>query len=146
MRAWLYDRLITSDELQSELGGVEGIQTRVTPRRSKEEIASIPRPFLVYGLGNSTTMGLVDSTANDSQDRNADHQFFQIWVHDKGGSYEDIDSLVNLVIKRLSGASSPADGIVTIEYLETSAEFNNETYGTNFRYIRFQAVKMNGGN
>jgi hypothetical protein len=146
MRAWLYDTLITSADLQSDLGGVEGIKDRVTPRRSQDEIVTLDAPFLVFGLGNSTSMGLCDSTANDPQDRDADHQFFQVWVHDKGGSYVKIDDIIDKVIRLLRGAQSSADGIVTVNYLETSAEFNNETYGTNFRYIRFQAVKMNGGN
>jgi hypothetical protein len=146
MRAFLYDTLITSADLQSDLGGDEGIKTRVIPRRSKEEVATLAVPFLVFGLGNSTAMGLCDSTADDPQDRDADHQFFQVWVHDKGGSYKRVDNIIPKVVACLKGAQSPADGIVTIEYLETSAEFNNETYGTNFRYIRFQAVKMNGGN
>jgi len=33
---------------------------------------------------------------------------------------------------------------VTIRYLETSAEFSNQTYNTIFRYIRFQAIIAKG--
>lgn len=148
MRAWLYDQLTTSTDLQSDLGGVGGILTRVLPRRSKMEVAveNLPRPFLVFGLGNATNQGLVDDTANDPRDKDAQNQFFEVWVHDEGGSYVLIDSLVAKIIKLLRGASSKADGILVVNYLETSQEFNNETYNTNFRYIRFQAVMITGGN
>ncbi len=146
MRAWLYDTLITDSDLQSDLGGAEGIKSRVAPRRSKEEIASLVRPFLIMGLGNATSENLSDSTSNDPQDKDADRQFLQIWIHDDGGSYSRIDTIIEHVIHRLAGASSAADNILTMSYLETSAEFNNEAYGTIFRYIRFQAVKVRGGN
>lgn len=141
MRAWLYDLLTTDVPLQSDLGGAEGIKDRVMPRRSEGDILSA-KPFLIYGLGNSTDEGLVDSTANDGQ---AERQFFQVWIHDEGGSYALIDDLVKKVKKRLIGASSPANRVTTIRYLETSQEFNNETYNTIFRYIRFQAIIATGG-
>jgi hypothetical protein len=145
MRTWLYDRLTTDPDLQSDLGGAEGITDRVVPRRSQGTVPFL-KPFLIYGLGNSTNEGLCDSTANDSDDKDADRQFFEVWVHDDSGSYNKIDSIIAKVIRNLSGASSPVDGIVTVIYLETSQEFNNESYGTIFRYIRFQAVKVRGGN
>jgi hypothetical protein len=143
MRAWLYDTLTDSTELQSDLGGVGGIGDRVLPRRSQQVIPEL-KPFVVYGLGNSTAEGLGDSTAPN--DKDADRQFFQVWVHDDGGSFTKIDTIVAKVIKLLHGAGSPANGVITVIYLETSAEFSSETYGTNFRYIRFQAVKVRGGN
>lgn len=148
MRAWLYDTLTTNDQLQTDLG-VEDITPRVVPRRSKTtvDINNLPRPFLVFGLGNSTREGLTDSTANDSEDRDALGQFFEVWVHDEGGSYARIDEIVKHVIAILHGASSPVDKVLTVSHLETSGEFNNETYDTNFRYIRFQAMIITtGGN
>lgn len=145
MRAWLYDLLTSSTELQLDLGGAEGIVTRVLPRRSQQVIPET-KPFLIYGLGNSTSERLGDSTANDPNDKDADRQFFEVWVHDDGGSYTDIDGIIVKVIRLLDGASSPGDQVLTVAYLETSQEFSNETYGTNFRYIRFQAVKVRGGN
>lgn len=136
MRAWLYDRLTTDTTLRDSLGGVEGIKTRVIPRQSQGNII-IKKPFLMYGLGNATSLQLSDSTANDSL---AERQFFQVWIHDEGGSYENIDSLYIPAVKaRLVGQSPP--GYITVGYLETSQEFSNETYNTIFRYLRFEAIK-----
>lgn len=145
MRAWLYDTLTQSEELQLDLGA-EDIKTRVVPRRSKTtvDINNLKRPFLIYGLGNATNQNLVDATADDPQDKNATGQFFEVWIHDSGGSFVDIDAIVEHVIKLLNGASSPANGVISVSYLETSAEFNNETYDTNFRYVRFQAMIVKG--
>lgn len=144
MRAWLYDLLTTDPDLQEVLGGVEGIKDRVIPRRSEDNV-NIPTPYLIYGLGNSTNEQLNDSTADD-EDVEAERQFFQIWIHDAGGSYIDIDDLVGRVKKRVSGARNPASKVVTVRYLETSQEFSNETYNTIFRYLRFQAIIAQGSN
>jgi hypothetical protein len=141
MRAWLYDRLTADTDLQQDLGGVDGIKDRVIPRRSRGDIL-VPRPFLIFGLGNATDEQLGDSTANDAE---AERQFFQIWVHDEEESYILIDNMITKVKKNLIGASSVPDKILTVRYLETSQEFNNETYNTNFRYIRFQAIRAKAG-
>lgn len=141
MRAWLFDLLTTHPPLQAKLGGtLATAKDRVMPRRSEETI-NVAKPFLMYGLGNSTSEELSDSTANGAQDKDAERQFFQIWVHDDGGYYNQIDEMVGIIIPLVKGASSKADRIITVRYLETSAEFSNETYNTNFRYIRFQAIR-----
>lgn len=140
MRAWLYDRLTTSSELQTFLGGSEEILARVVPRRSQGNI-EVKRPFLVFGLGNSSSEELRDSTAQDLGDPDAERQFFQVWIHDESMSFVQIDDMVEAVKRRLIGASDTAARILTVRYLETSAEFSNETYNTIFRYIRFQAVR-----
>lgn len=139
MRAMLYDLLTTDPVLQAAMGVTyEELQERVTPRRAQEN-NDIPKPFAVYGLGNSTNEGLTDSTAKNPD--GAERQFFQVWIHDEGGDYTQIDNLVEIVKKRLTGQGNPAYRVITIQYLETSQEFSNETYGTLFRYIRFQAIK-----
>jgi hypothetical protein len=38
-------------------------------------------------------------------------------------------------------ASSPADRVITVRWLETSQEFDDKTLGTILRYIRFQAIR-----
>lgn len=145
MRAFLHDLLHTDIELQTYLGLTpEELQARVMPRRAERTI-DIPKPFLIYGLGNASNMDLSDSTANEPNDAEAERQYFQVWIHDEGGDFSVIDDIVEIVKRRLRGAQSTAHGIYTIEYLETSQEFNNETYNTNFRYIRFQAIKVKVG-
>lgn len=143
MRAWLYDHLTTDPELQGFFGGPVGILERVMPRRSQGNIL-VPKPFLIYGLGNSTNEQLGDSTATDEEELQAERQFFQVWIHDEGGSYLQIDDIVAQVKKRLTGASDVPSRVNTVIYLETSQEFNNETYNTIFRYIRFQAIISQG--
>jgi hypothetical protein len=140
MRTFLYDHLTSSEDLQEHLGGVEGIQDRVMPRQSQENILA-ERPFLVYGLGNSSNEDLGDPTANDYE---AERQFFQVWIHDEPGDYQLIDDLAEMVKRRLVGMNVPQYHITTIAFLETSAEFSNQTYNTIFRYIRFQAIKSQG--
>ena len=142
MRAWLYDTLTASTELQAYFGGAEEIKDRVMPRRSQGTIL-VEKPFLIFGLGNSTNEQLEDSTADDAQ---AERQFFQIWVHDEGGSYALIDDIIPKIKRELVGKSHPASRLITVIYLETSQEFSNETYGTIFRYIRFQAILAKAGN
>lgn len=137
MRVWLYDTLTQDTELQGMLGGVEGIKTRVIPRRSQTSI-EVQSPFLIYGLGNNTNEGLGDPTANDVD---AHRQFFQIWIEEEdSGSYAKIDEFIPVIKRLLTGASSPENNIMTIAWLENSQEFNNETYNTLFRYMRFQAI------
>jgi hypothetical protein len=143
MRAWLYD-LVCSDEALWPLIGVEdfaGAELHVTPRRGEESI-NLPKPFLVYGLGNATNEELADDDANDHE---AERQFFQVWIHDEGGDYGLIEQIIPVVKRRLIGASDVNSKVVTIRYLETSAEFSNATYNTIFRYIRFQAIIAKSG-
>lgn len=142
MRAWLYDLLTQHPPLQAAVEATPSeMLDRVMPRRSEETI-NLPKPWLMYGLGNATSEDLSDSTAKDPQDKNAERQFFQIWIHDEGGDFNKIDDIARIVIALVTGAESPEDGVLTVRYLETSAEFSNETYNTNFRYIRFQAIKV----
>lgn len=140
MRTWLYDTLTQDPALQVRLGGVEAALTRVIPRQSETDIV-IPKPFLIFGMGNSTNEQLEDSTANDAQ---AERQFFQVWIHDEGGSYDLIDDMVPEVKNALVGKSHPPSKLLTVAYLETSSEFSNETYNTLFRYIRFQGILAQG--
>lgn len=141
MRAWLYDTLVASETLQSDLGGGEGVGDRVVPRRSQDNV-QIEKPYIIFGLGNSTSEQLADSTADDAE---AERQFFQIWIHDEVGSYLKIDRMVEEVKRLLIGQSHVPSRLLTVIYLETSAEFGNETYGTIFRYIRFQAIIAKAG-
>ncbi len=144
MRPWIYDRLIADTDLQSDLGGVEGIKTRVMPRRSQETIVG-PRPFIIFGLGNDTNERINDDTATGEDDVKAHRQFWQVWIHDDNDSYAKIDDLVETVKRLFQGASSPPHDVTTTLWLETSQEFSNQTYNTLFRYIRFQSIISKGG-
>lgn len=138
MRGWLYDTLVGYPDLQGLIGGVEGIKTRTIPRESQSTI-NLPRPFLVYGLGNSTNEDL-----SEDLEHQAERQFSQIWVHDESGDFSLIDDIVREVKRALRNKGSAAHGIITTRYLETSQEFANETYNTIFRYVRFQHIITEG--
>lgn len=137
MRTWLYQTLIGSDALKT-WAGVDSLTGQVVPRFSQTTI-NLPKPFLVYGLGNDT---------NESLSEDADHlahrQFFQIWVHDEGGDYDRIDRGLGIVKTLLVNQSDRASNLTTINWLETSQEFNSEQYNTIFRYLRFQAIISKG--
>jgi hypothetical protein len=141
MRVFLYDTLTADTNLQVLYGGVEGIKTRVVPRASQKTV-NIPRPFIIYGLGNSTAERLVDPTDPDAKD--PEGQFSQIWVHDESGDYSLIDDTLELIKAALVGKGDPAHNVLTTLYLETSQEFVNDTYNTIFRYARFQHIIAKG--
>ena len=145
MRAFLYDLLVNDEELWPffNVDNSEDAANHVTPRRGQETISDVelPRPFIVYGLGNATNEQLADDDAGDHE---AERQFFQIWIHDEGGDYGVIDQIIPVVKKLLIGASHVPSKLLTIRYLETSQEFSNQTYNTLFRYIRFQAIIAKG--
>lgn len=139
MRVWLFNLLRTSPEIQTLMGYTqEEMNDQVVPRESQRTI-NLTKPFLVYGLGNNTNENL-----SEDPDHIAHRQFFQVWVHDDAGSFLMIDRVVEEVKSLLVGASSLADQVTTVRWLETSQEFSNETYNTIFRYVRFQAVVSRG--
>ena len=139
MRAWLFDRLTTDEALQTKLGAdLAELQQRVRPREASETI-NIPKPYLIYGMGNNTNEDLAED-----RDHEAHRQFFQIWIHDEGGDYSVIDEIVEIVKDRLQNASDAASKVTMVRWLETSGEFANETYNTLFRYVRFQAIISKG--
>jgi len=94
-------------------------------------------PFLVYKLGNETWEEL-------SEESLASRQFFQVWVHDFSdqavADYMLIDEVIRALKQQLVNASSAADGVITIRFLEVSQDLNDETLNTVMKYVRFQAV------
>jgi hypothetical protein len=144
MRVWLYDTLVADTALRTLLG-VEvaddaTMGLRIKPRQSETRIPPDEEiPFIIYGLGNETNEGLAE--ANDHV---AERQFFSIWIHDRGGDYTLIDSIVARVKVIFKEVSAPSYQVTMINYLETSQEFENQTYNTLFRYVRFQAIISKG--
>jgi hypothetical protein len=143
MRAWLYETLVTDPTMidvssdDRRFGGDQtAVRDRVLPRRGEETING-PRPFVIYGLGNATNEHLADDAA---EDHTAYRQFFTIWIHDEGPWFGRIDDAISRIKRRLVGASDPDSGVMEVIWLENSQEFNNDTYNTIFRYMRFQAV------
>lgn len=139
MRAWLYDHLTLDPIIQGFLGGtLLSAQSRIFPRESMLSV-NAEKPYLVYGLGNDSNEDLSEDPGHE-----AHRQFFQIWIHDEGGSYDVIDDMIPVIKASLQNASDPASNVTTVRWLETSQEFSNETLNTIFRYIRFQAIISKG--
>lgn len=139
MRAWLFDIISTNADIMAKLNyTAPEARERVMPRRSQSNI-NIVKPFIVYGLGNATNEDLAEA-----QDHTAYRQFLQIWIHDEGGSYIQIDEIIEILKKILIGQHSATSNVTTIRWLETSQEFSNETDNTIFRYVRFQAIISKG--
>lgn len=135
MRAWLYDELTQCEDLWPFYGGEEAIKQLIIPRRGKQTINLGSQGFIIFGLGH-----LSEEDISEDPDFEMGRQFFQIWVHDPGPSYQVVDEVLPIVKKLFRGRSEKTLGINQVRYLETSQEFNNETYNTVFRYIRFQAI------
>jgi hypothetical protein len=126
MREWLYQQMLL---VQPSVFGervYEGESLTTTPR---------VKPFMTYNIGNSTDEQLSD------EPRGPERQFFQIYIHDEGGDYTQIDDAVLALRQQLEGASDPNSGIVHVYYLETSRDLDDSTMGTILRYVRFQAVR-----
>ena len=139
MRAWLYDTLVQHEPLQMKMSLTEPLmREHVMPRFTRHTI-NLSSPFLVYGMGSNSNENLAEDP-----DHIAHRQFFQIWIHDRGADFGVIDDIVEILKDLLIGASDAASKVTTVRWLETSAEFNNESYGTIFRYVRFQAIISKG--
>lgn len=129
MRQWVYDILKTVDGPATVKQG--GAVISATPKE-------LPRPFLVYHMGNATDEGLWDSEDNPEASR----QFLTVYVHDNPADYSRIDEIVEKVIKAMvNSGGSVADRILMVNYLETSRDFDDQTLKTIHRYIRFQLIK-----
>lgn len=126
-RTWLYSQLVN---------GVPSVNGRVFAKKSMTSSIE-EHPYLVYKLGNSTDEGLSETVQ-------ADRQFIQIYVHDyfdeKTADYILIDSVLAEIRAALHLASSAEDGVIAVQYLETSQDLNDETLNTVMRYIRFQLI------
>jgi hypothetical protein len=141
MRVFLFDTLAGSTDLQAKLGftsDAASARAKIKPRESASNI-NIVKPYLVYGIGNATNEDLAEDT-----DHEAYRQFFQIWVHDEGGSYQLIDDTLEILKNLLVGQTDPSSKVSGIRWLENSQEFSNETLNTIFRYARFQAIISKG--
>ena len=140
MRPWLFDMLSNSPELRTLLNiTFPELAVRIIPRESQTTLTNIPRPFIVYGLGQTTNEGLGETNEHEAR-----RQFFQLWVHDEGGDYGLIDEILEILKDTFQGQSAPAFNVSHVLWLENSQEFSNETYNTLFRYSRFQAIISKG--
>lgn len=128
-RTWLYGRLTSP-------GAIRHISGRVFAKKSMTSSVETT-PFIVYKLGNNTNEALAETV-------DASRQFLQIFIHDfsdnENADYMKIDDIVEDIKTLLQNASSPADRVITVQYLETSQDLNDETMGTVMKYVRLQMI------
>jgi hypothetical protein len=137
MRAWLYLRLKNDAELNTLLDPDDDRdfedQAFSSPSMTENDG---PRPFLVYLVGNATDVAMAE------EDADLVRQFWTIYIHDEPSDYTRIDTLVERVKEIFKNANGQGVGnyIMTTFHLETSRDFDDQTLGTIFRYVRFQSI------
>jgi hypothetical protein len=95
------------------------------------------KPYIIVKLMNDLDEGFDDPDVVARPHR----QFFMVYIHNERPSYVDLDDWCSLVKNAFRLIpSSPADRITWITFLEQSADFDDVTLDTVFRYLRFQAV------
>lgn len=127
MRTWLQNTLTTHPGLSALVGD------RVFQGGSLSSSLT-PKPYVVVILGNDTSEGL-------GEDVDLHRQFFTLYVHDEPGDYSRIDDIVTQLKHALVNAFNKEAGVITVRYLETSRDLDDETLNTILRYIRFQAIR-----
>lgn len=129
-------RALQHPDIVAEIGGADNprIFAKKTMTSSVEGT-----PYIVYKLGN-------ESTEDFSDDRDISRQFLQIWVHDytdgEVADYDRIDRIISIIRRVMRKLTSKDDANVwQVRYLETSADLDDDTLKTVFRYLRFQVIK-----
>lgn len=129
-------RALQHEDIVAEIGGPSNprIFAKKTMTSSVEE-----HPYIVYKLGNETSEEF-------SEDRDISRQFLQIWVHDytdgEVADYDKVDLIVSIIRRTLQKLTSSDDeNVWSVRYLETSADLDDDTLNTVFRYLRFQVIK-----
>jgi len=91
-------------------------------------------PYIVYKLGHN-------ANENFSEQLQISRQFLQIFIHDfadyETASYDKIDEVIQVLKNLFFQASSPADGVIAVSYVETSQDLDDQTLSTTMKYIRF---------
>lgn len=133
-RTFLYSTLTSTPGVTELIGGDD---PRVFAKKSMT--SSIEQhPYVVYKLGNNTNESLSES------DDTVSRQFAQIFVHDHSdgevADYMRIDQVLAEIKKAFNLASSPEDGVIAVQYLETSQDLDDQTLNTVMKYVRYQLI------
>jgi len=114
--------------------------TILTPDRIKVGqsvmTAQIQKPYIIVKMMNDP-----DLTFDDPDIAARPHQqYFTVYVHDARPSYGQVDQICDLVKAAFRlNPSSKDDRVTWITYLERSADFDDVSLDTVFRYMRFIA-------
>ena len=129
-RTWVYGIMMNHAPLQAIVGN--RIFAKKTMTSSREE-----HPYIVYKLGHNTSENL-------AEDQLVTRQFLQIFVHDfadyETGTYDRVDEVLSILKDLFFQQSSSADGVIAIQYLETSQDLDDQTLSTMLKYARFVLI------
>lgn len=129
-RTWVYGMMMNHAPLQAIVGN--RIFAKKTMTSSREE-----HPYIVYKLGHNTSENL-------AEDQLVTRQFLQIFVHDfadyETGTYDRVDEVLSILKDLFFQQSSSADGVIAIQYLETSQDLDDQTLSTMLKYARFVLI------
>lgn len=90
---------------------------------------------MVHHFGNNTDEGMYDED-NFKPSR----QFLQVFIHCLQGDYGPIDEIIPLVKAALASREGRPANLVSVQYLETSQDLQDDQLQTYFRYMRFQLI------
>lgn len=129
-RSWVYDMMLNHAPLQALVG--DRIFAKKTMTSSREE-----HPYIVYKLG-------YNANENLAEDQLVTRQFLQIFVHDfadyESGTYDRVDEVLTILKDLFFQQNSPADGVIAIQYIETSQDLDDQTLSTMLKYARFVII------
>lgn len=129
-RSWVYDMMLNHAPLQALVG--DRIFAKKTMTSSREE-----HPYIVYKLG-------YNANENLAEDQLVTRQFLQIFVHDfadyESGTYDRVDEVLTILKDLFFQQDSPADGVISIQYIETSQDLDDQTLSTMLKYARFVII------
>ena len=128
IRTWVHQALSTDDALVGMVGD------RVFQQGSMLTAQQL-KPFLVHHFGNSTDEGMYDE-----DNFRPSRQFLQIYIHVDQGDYGPVDDLMPLVKSALSKIAGKPTDLISVRYLETSQDLQDDLLQTYFRYMRFQLI------
>lgn len=128
VRAWVHGRLSTDSGLSSVIAGRVIQQGAILS-------AQASKPYLVHHFGNNTDEGM-----SDEDNFKPSRQFLQVFIHCPQGDYGPVDEVIPLVKAALASREGRPASLVSVQYLETSQDLQDDQLQTFFRYMRFQLI------
>jgi hypothetical protein len=129
-------RTFLSSVLKTDTALAQVFNARVYADQSVMTAQTV-KPYIIFKLMNDLDEGFDDPDVQARPHR----QFVMVYVHGERPSYTDLDDYCALVKDafRLRPSSSE-DRITWMTFIEQSADFDDVSLDTVFRYLRFQAV------
>jgi hypothetical protein len=126
VRAFIHTKLKTNGPLNAVIAGRVFQQGSILT-------AQQAKPFIAHHFGNETDEGMYDPDSFQPS-----RQFLTIYMHTDQGDYGPLDDLKPLIRMALMDRAGRPANLIWVNYLETSADMQDDTLQTYMRYMRFQ--------